>query len=102
MGIDLEAPQMRKLKICSPVEVVWVDIEEDPAWQDRDSLARPPDTLCHTVGYVIGQDRDFLYVTATLGGEKQQPGSRISIPLGCVRSVYAVGVLRDVLYKAKG
>lgn len=90
---------MRKLKPYTPVEVAWADIEEDPHWQTSESVGQPPETLSHTLGYYLGQDAEFLYVTATLTEKGKQPGNRVSFPKGCVLGVYPVTVGREALWR---
>lgn len=89
---------MKKFKATTLVEVVWLDTEEDPSWQTLEKVSERPDSEVRTVGFVIGQDDEFLYVTGSLGGTAKQPGNRVSIPLGCVKGVWPVVVGRDPLW----
>ena len=79
---------MRKYKQDQRIEVFWIDAEHDPKWQDKESMDKPPKSLCVTLGYYYKHDRDYLYMSMTLGGEVR--GDKMTIPLGTIKKVQVV------------
>lgn len=61
-----------KLKKYQRVEVSWNDhFGTNPGWTDN--VAPPKDSAfkCSTLGYVLGSDKDHLFVVSTLNDQDQ-------------------------------
>lgn len=63
--------------------VEWLDAVSTQGWQD-DTDEPEPCHPCLTVGFVVAEQKQFIVVAATWGGD--QNNNRITIPKGWVQS----------------
>jgi hypothetical protein len=69
------------------VEVVWLDTEEDPTWQDSTKAANTTCPVCRTYGQLLSIRDDAVVVATTMNHTEC---SRVTIPRGCVQAIYAL------------
>ena len=66
------------------VEVEWVDIEDDPRWQDLTEAAKRECPVCYTAGWLVGIRADALVIAPTINSDAC---STTTIPRGCVTAL---------------
>ena len=70
------------------LEVTWIDAETTSAWSEEDEAKKPPSATFKTVGYYTAQDKDYLYLSWTIGVEKDnKTRSKDVIPRGCIKDI---------------
>ncbi len=74
---------MKRYKKNTIIEVSWIDIVDDPKWQDEDKIKRP-DCDCKSVGYYFKHDKELLYISSTISNKER---GILTIPVGCVKKI---------------
>jgi hypothetical protein len=75
---------MRKYKLNQILEVIWLDIVEDPSWLSEEAAGKRPKCECSTVGYYLKHDKEFLYVSGSI---MEKDRNVTTIPLGVIKKV---------------
>ena len=75
---------MRNYEKNKLLEVVWVDIVQDPSWLDEDKIEESECPMCKTVGYFYKQTKEFFYLSSTISGSQRDV---TIIPIGCIKKV---------------
>jgi hypothetical protein len=78
---------MRRYRKDTRLEVEWVDIVQHAEWMNEENAAEPPEALCHTLGYYLTHDDEFLYLSSTVSGKERD---RTALPLGVIKKVRTV------------
>lgn len=71
------------------VEVVWVDACSDrEGWQPvGGEKAAPMSQKVHSIGYVTAQTKAYIQLAQSVDDEMSMSAERITIPMGCVKSI---------------
>jgi len=91
---------MKRLKQGAFVLVRWMDIEQDPNWQEkatRDALSCP---IAKSPGWVDSQDKDVLRLRQT--EMESGEADSLRIPVGCIVEVWRLSDPIDALLYRKG
>ncbi len=78
--------KLPRLKRNDPVEVLWVDILQDPSWQSSDVASESQPALCRSLGYYLNCERGCLRISESLNKDLDQRSVQI-FPLGVVLKV---------------
>lgn len=76
---------MRKYKLNTPVEVSWIDAVDDSDWKTPEEAIKRPDADVRTVGYYLRKDKEFLYLSHSIGTKKTSTRDVMVIPLGTIK-----------------
>jgi hypothetical protein len=67
------------------VLIEWLDSKGLERWEYLDEIGSLPPGLCHSVGFLIEDRKD--YKTIALGLSDTQVLGRTTIPSGCIKSI---------------
>jgi hypothetical protein len=56
-----------------PVEVIWRDVVQDPAWQSEEKASIVGPMTCRSLGYYLNTDKQYLRISETVN---EEDGSR--------------------------
>ena len=63
----------------------WVDSKGLTNWEDLDGLEAMPPCICHSVGFLLDDNKDYKTIVLTLSEE--QVRGRLTIPSRCINSI---------------
>ena len=70
------------------VLIKWVDSKGMTNWEDLEGIEAMPPCVCHTVGFLLDDNKDYKTLALTIS-EKQVLG-RLTIPVRCIESIKTV------------
>jgi len=76
---------MRKLKKGILVEVTFIDVASNPAWQSEEERLKTKPTICTYYGQVDRQTADILYLSSMITGKTADLNE---IPIGCISEIW--------------
>jgi len=76
-------------KFGDSIDIFWVDACEVGGWLSKDEWMKvPEEVVCHTRGYFVGQNKEFVSVVHTIGaGEDNDVCGLIHIPIGNIKEI---------------
>lgn len=75
--------RIRNYPVGAILEVKWLDIVQDPDWQDDKKALERPKADCTSYGVYRKQDKEFLYLSSTISNWGEQ--DKLTIPLGAIK-----------------
>ena len=77
-----------KLKFNDKVEIHWIDTVSDTRWLVvEDATRRFRRTDCYTIGYFTKQDKEFIWVSHSIGKYDGSTRDVTMIPQGCIKKI---------------
>jgi len=76
-----------KYKQDQLLEVIWLDAETVVGWITPEEAIKEPKSKFKTIGYFSGIDKEFLYLSWSMGIEGNPQRTKDSIPLGCIKKI---------------
>lgn len=80
----MKIPKLKKDQI---IKAEWIDTMSDPAWLSEEDAGKRPDTNCSSVGFYLKSDREFLYMSSSIMGDKDRKRDQTAIPIGCISRI---------------
>ncbi len=87
------------MKKYDPIKVTWLDIIEDPSWQDDEEAMAFPKTLAESLGFYMGEVEEdgmtvlILLPTVFLEGDREK--GTIKIPTGVIKKIERIMFYRS-------
>lgn len=72
------------------IHVQWVDSQTLDTWRDVKELDHDMGVI-HTVGLLVHQDADSLFIASTYDGSREAVNAAIWIPRSCIKTVVPLG-----------
>jgi hypothetical protein len=86
---------VRTFKPEQLIEIDWLDAFSNSGWQsEEEARKRPFDVACRTIGYFLQQDKDFIWVSHSIGWSKGAKRDVMLIPIGCIQKIRPIQVKR--------
>jgi len=76
-----------KYKQDQLLEVIWIDADTVVDWITPEEATEKPKSKFKTIGYFSGIDKEFLYLSWSIGIEGNLDRTKDSIPLGCIKKI---------------
>lgn len=81
-----------EIELFLPVRIKWIDsYHANVGWIDLDDFNFNEHTVTSkemvSIGYVVRLDKDNVFLSNTMSGDKESMYDCFSIPIGCVRDV---------------
>jgi len=68
------------------LEVFWIDAFFNDDWlNEKESIERPKEVDCQSVGYFLKKDEEAIYISPSIGKDTER--TLIFIPLGCIKEI---------------
>ena len=75
------------------VLIEWADSCGHERWEFLDEIEPMPPHICHTVGYLMDNKKDYKTIASSLS--KTQVLGRLTIPSVCIKSIYVLETTGD-------
>ena len=77
---------IKRLKKNDPIEVIWLDVIQNPAWQEEADAARALPSLCRSLGYYLNHTSKLLRISESLNRDLTQRSVQ-TFPIGVVLKI---------------
>ncbi len=77
---------LKSLRERDLIEITWVDHAGELGWQRKEQLLNREPFVCVTVGYYVGESRDYITVADTYDPFKNYNGMHFTIK-NCITSI---------------
>jgi len=78
--------RLPRLKLNDPIEVIWVDIMQDPTWQSEEDAAAALPALCRSLGYYLNHTSKLLRISESLNRDLIQRSVQV-FPIGAILKI---------------
>jgi hypothetical protein len=78
--------RLPRLKHNDPIEVIWVDIVQDPEWKAEEEAAGALLALCRSLGYYLNHTSKLLRISESLNRDMNQRSVQ-TFPIGVILKV---------------
>jgi hypothetical protein len=79
---------MKKLRKGILVEVTFIDVASNPAWQSEEERMKVKPTICTYYGVIDHQTAEILYLSSMITDKEADLNE---IPTGCITEIWALG-----------
>lgn len=84
--------QITEIDLFTPVKIKWIDsYHANVGWIDLDDFNFKEHSLISkemvSIGYVVRLDKDNVFLSNTMSGDKESMYDVFSIPIGCVLDI---------------
>ena len=75
------------MKRKSLVLVRWVDSNMSSFWMHAEDLDKPEGVVCHTVGWIVKENRHAITIAGSIADDPAQSSCRMTIPRESIRKI---------------